>query len=325
MFLKSCKQIEGLGQILIPRAIQSNSETQEEERQSAEAAHKCDETIATAAKQRSPSPTSSSSTTIMSSSLLSTSAITTKTKNKELDETDKPAASTNSAITLNEAFFFDKSNALNPKLNPLIQKQPNGDKIITYTDDVDKLPTDKASGECKASFILPPLLTASNQSAISRDGFVTNQRYQTLKDNKRNEAQVTNCYDEVYEAADQNGDEEEVDDDEYESTDLDSKSLSSSTSTSDDSECVTAKKRNVSPPKESASDKPVVINMISSSCGEADEDFDDTDDYGEKYGEKMRNAEEGADVEMSTAVSKHKFESLLKQKESEGKFSCLNE
>lgn len=331
MFLKSCKQTEGLGKILIPRI--ESSETQKEddddyETRSAKAAQKCDETIAKQRRPISPPASSSSSKTIMNSSLLSTTAIKT-TKNKELtsNETDynesSTSASTNSAITLNEAFFSDKSNALNPKLNPLIKKQSTVDKIITYTDDTDKLPIDKAatgSGESsKASFTLP-LLTASNTSPISRDGFVTNQRYQTLKDNKRNEAQVTNCYDEVYEADDQNGDEEE----ENESTDLDSKSLSSSTSSTSDSEsteCVTAKK---SPPKENGANQPVVINMMSSSCGEADEDFDDTDDYGEKYGEKMKNAED-ADVEMSTAVSKHKFESLLKQKESEGKFSYLSE
>ncbi|CAF0907556.1 unnamed protein product [Brachionus calyciflorus] len=54
-----------------------------------------------------------------------------------------------------------------------------------------------------SNFNLPKLTNSNRQqlstvSSMSRDGFVTNQRYQTYKDNKRNEKQLTDCYDEVY-------------------------------------------------------------------------------------------------------------------------------
>jgi len=42
------------------------------------------------------------------------------------------------------------------------------------------------------------LASREKTNMMSRDGYVTNQRYQTYKDNKRSEAQLTTCYDEVY-------------------------------------------------------------------------------------------------------------------------------
>lgn len=276
----------------------------------------------------------------MSNSLLSAKTTTVTPSLKKLDDDastktatgSKSKSETNSTITLNEAFFSDQSNALNPKLNPLISnKQTKPDKIVSYTNDANKLPIESATSlavgaeSATTTFTLPPLLAANNTSPISRDGFVTNHRYQTLKDNKRNEAQVTNCYDEVYEADQNVGDDDAVDEDE-ESTDLDSKSLPSSSASSDDSDenSIELETKKMQEEKSSNSNKPVVINMMSSS-GEGDEDFDDddedTNEYGEKYGEKMKKEEE--DIGMSTATSKYKFENLLRQVETEGKpYSC---
>ncbi|RNA17992.1 hypothetical protein BpHYR1_012095 [Brachionus plicatilis] len=54
------------------------------------------------------------------------------------------------------------------------------------------------------AFNLPKL--SGHGSSMCRDGFVTNLRYQTYKDNKRNETQLTSCYDEVYAVKSQSDD-----------------------------------------------------------------------------------------------------------------------
>ena len=85
-------------------------------------------------------------------------------------------------IVKNEEYFRHKSLA------------DSKDKIKYENEALVKKLLDESDEEVR--FNLPKL--TSQCSPMCRDGFVTNYRYQTFKDNKRNETQLTSCYDEVY-------------------------------------------------------------------------------------------------------------------------------
>lgn len=171
-------------------------------------------------------------------------------------------------ITLNEQFFNDKQNKFNSNLNPLLSNSNitviNQKLLNSMLDD------DSNKAKSTSSFNLPPLISSTattattNISAISRDGFVTNHRYQTLKDNKRSESQLTTCYDEVYAAkSDDNVDsvDEEDDDDELDTSKEKkrSDSFSSRSSSSSSSSSIKSKKSLIN--KTSSNHEAVVINM----------------------------------------------------------------
>lgn len=121
-------------------------------------------------------------------------------------------------ITRNESFFSDFKS---------LESSASNDKVTCNDQNLyKKLFTDSVEHEMDSSVNLlsinfPPLVNKTNsQSSIYRDGFVTNQRYQTFKDNKRNEAQLTSCYDEVFQAKpeDDNDEDNDIDVNDEEST-----------------------------------------------------------------------------------------------------------
>lgn len=59
-----------------------------------------------------------------------------------------------------------------------------------------------------------PLLTSSENTltTMSRDGFVTNQRYQNLKDSKHSACVLSTCYDEVFQVTDDDEDDSDASD-----------------------------------------------------------------------------------------------------------------
>ena len=67
---------------------------------------------------------------------------------------------------------------------------------------------------------------------MCRDGFVTNQRYQNLKDSKHSAGVLSTCYDEVFQVEDNEdediADDEENDGDEEENTDSENSQKGSS-------------------------------------------------------------------------------------------------
>lgn len=155
------------------------------------------------------------------------------------------------------------------------------------------------------SFKLPPLQganTASSgnmsgaasgvSSAISRDGYVTNQRYQLLKENKHSAKQLTQCSDEVITLnEEQMGDESDhtASDDCSSTSKSRSASLSSSTSSLSQIQLVKQQQR-----------QSCIINMND----EFDEDDEELGDYSEQ--------------------SKYKFENMVKEKEQEKAYLLEN-
>ncbi len=176
------------------------------------------------------------------------------------------------------------------------------------------------------SFKLPPL-----SSAISRDGFVTNQRYQLLKENKRSESQITHCYDEVFNVKE---DEEDVNDND-ESEDDDNRSVSSSSSS--DSSASSSSTSSSSSSSSSSSttssatsslsiksltktsiknNKDVVLNMYSS-------DNEENEEKNSKYKKKFDSLVEQKEYEKLLKISGNKYEEeekLLKVYENECKY-----
>jgi hypothetical protein len=217
-------------------------------------------------------------------------------------------------ITLNEQFFNDKQNKFNSNLNPLLSNSNitviNQKLLNSMLDD------DSNKAKSTSSFNLPPLISSTttattNISAISRDGFVTNHRYQTLKDNKRSESQLTTCYDEVYAAkSDDNVDSVDEEDDDELDTSKEKKrsdSFSSRSSSSSSSSSIKSKKSLIN--KTSSNHEAVVINMEKSD----DEDFLEDENYSIKY--KQLDSQED-EIGLSE-IGKEKFESLVHKKELE--------
>jgi hypothetical protein len=99
----------------------------------------------------------------------------------EIGEEDETVSQVEGSITLNQhvynQIFNDKAQSSH-QTSPLANLPP-----LTATQTTNEL-SSKSRGD--------------KTNMMSRDGYVTNQRYQTYKDNKRNESQVTTCYDEVY-------------------------------------------------------------------------------------------------------------------------------
>jgi hypothetical protein len=227
------------------------------------------------------------------------------------------AASLSNKITFNQTFFDNQANALNPKFNPLLyKKQTKLEKITAnYTSGeikLDESPKAKLEPSSSSSFTLPPLTNQHNTttttttaaSSISRDGFVTNQRYQTLKDNKRNESQLTHCCDEAYPVVAENNDDSATNTlNSSSDEDLNSKSLTSSSSSS------SSKASSIESGSDCEMDKEnVVINMPSD------------EEYYEGYGEGFGKEEKVDTLNGLTNKSKEKFESMVKKKDSESGF-----
>jgi len=124
---------------------------------------------------------------------------------------DTTAATNSDKITYNETFFNDANQSNNSNFNPLRNEHITCYKKSLYdsllreeeadgnNNDDDDVDDNKSKSEASASFC--------------RDGYVTNQRYQTFKDNKRSEMQRTNCYDEVFPAEQEAGENSTEDDD----------------------------------------------------------------------------------------------------------------
>lgn len=130
-------------------------------------------------------------------------------------------------IIKNESFFSE--HLRNPSLNPLLltslnrlnkleeslDKMTNEDAKITVSDaalfaaNFKQKPIETRNGQ----FTLPPLTSSTTDSSVTtmcRDGFVTNQRYQNLKDSKHSAGVLSTCYDEVFQVV---GDDDEEDND----------------------------------------------------------------------------------------------------------------
>lgn len=226
------------------------------------------------------------------------------------------SASLSNKITFNQTFFDNQANALNPKFNPLLyKKQTKLEKITTnYTSGeikLDESPKAKIEpSSSSSSFTLPPLTNQHNTtttaaSSISRDGFVTNQRYQTLKDNKRNESQLTHCCDEAYPVvAENNEDSPTLNSSSDEDSNTKSLTTSSSSSSSSSKASLTDSESDCEMDKEN-----VVINMPS-----------DEENY-EGYGEGFGKEEKVDTLNGLTNKPKEKFESMVKKKDSESGFN----
>lgn len=138
-------------------------------------------------------------------------------------------------ITYNETFFNNESNASSSLVNPLINNNNNNTDHITCFQKTlyDSLVRDEnEENEQKLN-----TTNSTVSSSICRDGYVTNQRYQMLKDNKRSEMQRTHCYDEVFPAKQEESenstddDDEDDDDEEYNQANNDISASASSTET----------------------------------------------------------------------------------------------
>jgi hypothetical protein len=177
-------------------------------------------------------------------------------------------------ITYNETFFTDTNHMNNTNFNPLTNdhitcyKKSLYDSLLREDDegnDENDNDNDKSKTETSASFC--------------RDGYVTNQRYQTFKDNKRSEMQRTHCYDEVFPAEQEeceNSTEDDDDDDLYNDGELLQTNANRSASSSSSSS---------SSMTETIVSKSVVIQM--------NEDNEDDDDYmGKKKFENLIQKQE---------------------------------
>ena len=194
--------------------------------------------------------------------------------------------STSDKITFNETFFNDKSNS---NLNPLSSSDSPQNHITYYKKTLyDSIVNEENQNDSSKSLVS----STSGNSAICRDGFVTNHRYQMLKDNKRSESQRTTCYDEVIAAK-----EEENEDSNEDFVD------------EDDEEDLASKRQ-------------IPLDMLSCSSGASSTS---------STSELKYNREEAKavvihmyDEEHDVAEGKQKFESLIQRKELENRNQSLN-
>ena len=134
------------------------------------------------------------------------------------------SADNKNIITFNAAFFAE--NAANPHnpLNHITYAEKTLYDAFINEEEADR-PEENAPDVDLASV---RLTSVGASSSMSRDGFVTNQRYQTAKDNKRSEMQRTKCYDEVFTAQEAES-EDSNEDDESSRSSVDTSSSSTET------------------------------------------------------------------------------------------------
>jgi hypothetical protein len=146
--------------------------------------------------------------------------------NRDLyDDSIMESGGSNSTSSTHQAQTSDKITLGNDKLYASLFKS---DLASDDTDEDEKTMRSYTSTATSGSFKLPPLLLGATNgapsagstacsgaatAALSRDGFVTNQRYQLLKENKRSASQLTSCYDEVHHVDDNEDDDDDDDDD----------------------------------------------------------------------------------------------------------------
>ena len=123
-------------------------------------------------------------------------------------------------IVLNETYFTDNKKSADQISNFIKLSQNDHTDQITITDH-NLYSANFSQNEKKFTL---PLLT-NEKSTMYRDGFVTNKRYQNLKDSQHSASVLTNCYDEVFQPMDAD---EEIDDEDDDVKSQSSKSSSAS-------------------------------------------------------------------------------------------------
>ena len=113
------------------------------------------------------------------------------------------AAGSGGQITRNESFFSDSCNFRNASMNPLLLTSLN--KLNKLEMSLDRLTNEEAKITVSDAALYANNFNIdksvdSGSSSMSRDGFVTNKRYQNLKDNKHSACVLSTCYDEVFQA-----------------------------------------------------------------------------------------------------------------------------